>query len=501
VGDENLYEDTSRRCKFDEDPLGVLTTKHLASVPKDLRKLAIEIYKGELCDGCRKNIENILIEIGFEDVKKTENAKLAEMDVKKMVKAFSEKISNKVKVIGIGPKIASCELTDKDLIKNMDKIVAKANRGILHINVDDKKMDELPESNYQFLLRLADGKIDFSDGSSITIDLIPILYANQEFMESLKRNQSLYRRLSTVYVRRNLSYSNEEKILSKFEMPFTHISPQSLNIYSKFVVGSRIDYEYNFDEKKVGELIDLYEKFENFKPLKKEETDELEKRLFTTPPKDGWDLGFPSDVAYEKITSYYSKTGKKCFTLEDLQSLIRETSKEMEINNKLTSYCERLIKQTAFRDLAISFICMVENTTLDDIYKDFDYLVNLFRRKFVDEKETVKTITGEVKVEEEMEKIVKKLYFSSLDDVISSIKTIYTETQTHPTFQDFIQRYPYIVSRNEKMRQYLPWREIDRGLDKFNKEKLDKLIDKMKLLGYDETCALAAIRIASQEFG
>lgn len=500
-------------CKYNEDPLGILTTPKL-NIPRKIKKYFREIYDGDLCDQCLEKLNKILLETQLKSIdfyKQQANMELTEDEgnLKNSLLKYMQPLEKKAIAASVGTRFGGIDLSNEKLMENLENIIAKTNRGILHVHADN--VENFKDQNMQFLLRISDKRINFNDGSSIVIDLIPIVYANENLLDKIEKNPVLARRIIKVHLRRNLSYTLEEKIISKFKIPFEHITPDGLKFYSMFIVGTRLkddiypSYSSSTDtEKKIGTMLELYDKFENLKPLREEDIKVIKERLMKTPPDDGWTKGITSDKAYEHLLSYMLKIKKRCLTLEDLITLMDniisvEKSQLASGISHLKNYCEKKINERAFKDVVISFICVLEKMEPKDIEKEYNYLLELYKEKYINLKEKIKKVATEISIDEEMKKVCQRLCISDANALIEIIKKYFLDNGDYPSFYYILDTYPNLVAGSENMKTYIPWANLDKGLDKESKEKVNKIIEKMKLLGYDEDCALSAIRIASKK--
>lgn len=475
-------------CPFNDNPIAILTSIFL-NLDTDLSEDRVNElrskYNFEICYECKDFFRKYI--------------------------TSKKDILSEIYVVNIFPNIVSIDFSSPSLEENLKNIIKNSNRGILHINVDDfEKFGERYEVNLQKLMRIADWSLNFSDGTSLRIELLPIVYSTEKFLDVIRDKRSLQRRSLVIYVRRNLSYSNEVRIINKFGLPFEHFSPYSLQSYAKIIVSSRIDENNSDDIKK---LVEIYEKFENYEKLSESDFARVRDRIINSkPPKDGWKKGISSDKAFEILQKASLYRNKRCFTDKDLFyiyeiNLIDKTDSDSSYVYEVFNH----IRKNIFKDVIISFLMLVNNLTRNEIEENFEILRDLYRiksgytsienleRLYGNDKriDYIKSIIYRGEEEKVMDEIRAQLLlsnevFSKIDEFVNSEKRI-------PSFFDILDKYPELIRSNENLRSFLPWNQIESGLDEENKNKLKSLIERMKSLGYCDECALDAIKIFTEK--
>jgi hypothetical protein len=447
-------------------------------IPKDVKRLFSDFHYNELCPPCRENLEKLLRENGgVEDGKE-----------------YLDLLHEKIKIVPLQPKTAMIDLAKKKFPEVFDEVVKRANRGLLHISIDDRDIDKIQDENYQILLALADRKVSLCDGSFFTPDMLVILYANENTMEKLYHRATLKDRLLPVYVRRNLSYSAEEDIFKKIQLPFKHITPGGLGILAKFAVGTRIKSSRKED---LIDKLEIFEKYENVRELTEREMKELEQRIPPKGvPKDGWTSGLSSRTACHELLSISHET-EKCLTLEGILKFLEKTKYKIPANISID-----LVNDMAFRDTSLAFISLVSGG-VDKIEENFSYFIDLMREKRIKHKDHISVPgRGSVPIDDEMRRVAKKLGMKKggaerLEKIIYDY--IEPEKEDIPTFGEILTKYPDIIAENENIKNYISWKEFRRAeLAPRDMKRVKKLLGAMRDLGYDEECAEAALKIAAR---
>ncbi len=514
-------------CPFTEDPINLLTSSYLL-IPQKIKEKFSPLSHSELCTFCRDTLEGILIDAksgekqGKNPEKESDNNKNAEKtnSIEDLTKNYLEILNEKISVVRLQPKIALNELTSKDFPKKFKASLENANRGIFNINVDDRDIDEIGDSNYQLLLSLADRKVPLGDGTYFTPDLVLFLYANENILERLNEKPTLRDRMLPIYVRRNLSYSEEEEIFKKTSLPFKHITPGGLSVIAKYSVATRIKDD-GLDEEELRKRIEIFEKNELLKRLTEDEEKFVKERLPSyTASKDGWDSGLSSRAIARRLASVSYDIGE-CLTLEKIQQFLKKTNKEFSSNEENEEYfsssennsegynevsydlSENLISDIAFRDVTLSYIALSIDGNIKTVEEKFYYFYDLTKMSNIKNAKTIDIPgKGKVSIKEEKENTVKLLGIDpknveQLEGMISNYLDKTTDFK-RPTYGDILTTYPDLIKGNESMKKYIPWDTIKQKFGPDDKKKAYKLIKIMKDLGYDEDCAISALYIAAE---
>jgi hypothetical protein len=502
-------------CPFNEDPINLISTSH-SLIPSEIREYFSSLGGKDLCPSCSKIYNSLLIKkFGeFEERAKSKVKTMLPRDVIDEEHHYILYALNEiVKVVRLKPQIASISLTHKEFGNIFENAIKKANRGILHIEIDDTEIEDIPDTNYQLLLKLRDSKVQLIDGSIATPDLVVLLYANSDIIEKLGDTSPLVDALYPIFVRRNLSYSAESEIFLKSKLPFSHISPGSLEVLSKFVVGTRIDTR-GLGRDEFEKYLEIYEKYDTGLPLNDEERKIVRERLpFGKPTKDGWNIGKSSRKLIKELFNTIDNPNA-CLTLERIINYLDSSylGTNLESEYDYTEGYELALDvaleaadNIAFGRLMIGYMANVYEIEggVNRIENLFSYYKKLLEMKNVEFKTEVDVIgIGKVPIESELENVARKLnvYKNGTSEFDKAIETYKIQHWRFPTFLELVTEKPYVINVSEEMKKFLPWEIISRGedLNKEDKERYDKLRNILKEhLGHCDECADSIIYIAS----
>ncbi len=525
-------ENESINCSFDESPINLFTSlKTLA--PDYIREKYARYSKGELCFSCVENYRKVTDEIAThpEDT----------FPPKGEEQTFEKLLSKGVEIMRIGPKSSIVDLSDRTLPLNLTKIIKNANRGILHINIDNLEWENIPPTNYKFLLSLRDNVIPINDGTYFKPDMFTIIYGNEDVLEMFKKESpQLVDRLLPVYVRRNLSHSEESKIIKKGidlagGVGYSCIPKVVFNLLAKFCVGTRIDLDGR--DGNIEELLEAYDRYENYKKLKKEEYEMIMDRLnFSSenPPIDGWVKGVSNSSFINSFMDYASnsnKSTKKCFTLEDVIKLMNKMDyqyDEFDYDEKelyedgdyreTRTHIRHLIYDIVRRDVNYAYLAIINGGSISEIE-------NLFNEFYSDQKlrdttRAVKVEGDKMSIESHLEELSSKLgidkgkrkdFELDINDLLDEYneKSFSREDANEGglpfTFLDIILKDSQLISNKGSLEEYVTWENIltDGAISKNDEERVKKL--KMHLAdssdkgGYCFNCANSVLKLFARD--
>jgi len=513
-------------CPINEDPINLLATSR-SLIPDNIRKEFIEKGGKNLCRTCSNNYNRLLqkeyskFEENQEQKSKGSGVEIDSEIMEEEGQSVIYALNNVVKITRLKPQMASIQLTHKEFPNIFERVIKEANRGILNIEIDDTKMDDIPKTNYQLLLKLRDVSLPLKDGSLMTPDFVVFLYSNRDLREFLEGgdNNPLVDRLYPVFVRRNLSYSAESEIFRKNDLPFEHISPGATEVLSAFAVGTRINVKNShkeFDEDDFNNLLDIYEKYDTGLSLNDVEKEVVKKRL---PPHlqtiDGWNTGKSSGRIGRELFSTLDNQ-YACLTLEKIINYLNpaflthkdSVNSDEDFENTKYSYslntALKLATNIAFARLSVGYLATAYEIDggIKKIEELFSYYKSLLDKKIEFETEIDVIGIGKVSIDKELENISKKLnaYDTSFENFNGAIETYKVEKGRFPDFLELVTFRPDIINLDDNMKKYLPWERItDRGeINKEDKEKYEKLKNVLKdSLGHCDECADSIIFVGA----
>lgn len=459
-------------CPCNEEPIHLLTTSLL---PSRIRK-RYKYGNGELCPVCYKRYEKTLREWS-----RGKEGSLLQL------------LNESVEVIPFRPTAGVVALSHEKFAEAFEAAAMQCNRGVLHIEIDDKKISEMPSINYQLLLKLRDKSLPLKDGTVLSPDLTVFLYGGREVIKGLESNTPLVDSVYPVPVRRNLSYTAEKRIYQQQDLPFHHISPHALELLAKYAVGTRV---YRVYEKELRRAVKVYEKYESLKILSEEEIEIIRSKLLKKTPEDGWERGLSSRQLISKILVTAVERG--CLTLEIVDKFL-----EKEANTNWKKIVKDELDKIAFGDLMLAYtaVIMGNGGNIASVETTFTRYLDLLREKKLKRKTKI-TILGEgdIPIQDAIDEILARLNVTDLDDIVSKC---YEESGDAPTFVEVVIRSPELITKNKNLKTYIPWKEYQRGveLSPHHKERVDKLLAVLTEIGYCEECGKSLIKMGSKKIG
>ena len=207
-----------------------------------------------LCESCTKNLEKML--------KDRQDQRIFLSD-------------NNLGFSRIFPSEINMELNDKKLPDNFYKIANNANRGILLITADRTDiLSGVSKRTYQFLSNLYDNNLTDLEGNRLPLDMLGVIHGNEQFFSASNDEEDTFseplrERLIRVDIRRNLSFSEEEKIYNLLKIPFEKMFPNALRYISILNVLSRVnDSMVSANNKEVYSMLSLLDIYDSGKSLK-----------------------------------------------------------------------------------------------------------------------------------------------------------------------------------------------------------------------------------------
>ncbi len=222
---ENIYtlEINEKECPYKENAYNLLRSAFPFKVKA---KLWSNRPGPEVCATCMVNLEKLVNGAG-------ENEGLP---------------IEKVKLKPTFPQTATMQLNDESMPDKFYEVAKNANRGILLISADKSTLGSVSARTYQFLVNLYDNTLSDLRGNRVPLDMLVVMNSNEEFFDGLKKEKAplagstpLRERLLVVKVRRNLSYTEEEKIYSNLNFPIEKTFPGAFRYLAIANVLSRLD--------------------------------------------------------------------------------------------------------------------------------------------------------------------------------------------------------------------------------------------------------------------
>lgn len=477
-------------CAYNEEPLNIITSK-LSLTPKKFRKKFYHEGQPQLCPKCLKTYNDLIRE-------KIEHGGF------KTFNEFVDFLDELVEVKILPPQVAHGDLTSVHFAFDVKNIMKNCNRGVLHLEVNDCKFTDMPPENYQTLLQLGDGKFVFKDGTSITPDIVILLYTNWD-LDEIKAKKPFRDRTYGIYVRRNLSWKEEKDLLNSFNYPFSHINDAALESICKSIIGTRFSNDI-YERQYISKWTDIYEMFEEFNPaLKDDDLEAVLKRLGKkdkrSEPLDGKEVGISVRAAVREISDIKPSYGT-CLRPSDAEEWI--SSSERITGYAIKEYAQKGIRSKCLSDTVMSFIA-IKNKGLENVTKLFEKYYEIFK-SHLEGKELVEYNGKTTSTTSAMTLIEEKLCIAPErnEDFKKGIQEFLDQVKPKrkPTFFEIIQMDHNLIISSLEHTEYIPWAKIKKGepLTPEEERRVKEMKDFMiKELKYCDFCAEDAMKITSEE--
>jgi len=490
-------------CPYFEEPINVLATNNIV-IPNSLRREYIIKDSAELCPHC----SSLLNELFTKKV-------TGENNYTGWMQVFDDLLEAR----RLTPRSASLELTDKDFKKKFPLVVRNANRGLLHISIDDTNIREIPQINYQLLLKLADKQVVLNDGRVFKPDLTVLLYSNESILMDLAvpdnitmkdfespRYMPLLDRMLPVFVRRNLSYTCEEDIYKRANLPFDHFWPHSLSSIARFSVSTRIGNEEEDTETDLARLLELYDKFEKMQVIQSDDLKFIKQRLnleFDEPPVDGWSSGLSTRKANSELI-YLSKNNKRtCLTPLIVDEFLTMHEDEFEDNINLI---KKHNNNKMLIDLTVGYLSMLNEKKggLKYLENEFSEFYSLYEKKLMKNIEFIETIKGREKIDDVLQEIATKklnLGVGAPENLANIIFDFRDKTGKPMQFIDLVEKNSELIKDFKSFDTFIDWNNYKRTRKPSGDDELKfkRLLNSLKDLKYCDNCSKASIDALIEE--
>ena len=223
------------KCPYNENPYNLYRSILPVSIPGSAGGAILNKKRPEICYTCEQNLE--------------------------------KSDGKEIKLDGIFPQSSITEFGDNVLSLNFINVIKNSNRSILTISADKSRFENINPKVFQFMNNIYDNNLSDMAGNRIPLDSLIIMHSNESFMElpdeAKRESRPLLERIIRVNVRRNLSYSAEEKMAQELNIPVLKTIPHALGYMAKFNVLSRVDLSGTGSEtdelENILELLDYYD--------------------------------------------------------------------------------------------------------------------------------------------------------------------------------------------------------------------------------------------------
>ncbi len=369
------------KCVYNENPYNI----YRSIIPQELKidsKILTNRKRPEICYSCEKNLEE-LVKMN-EDTYESNKGVNLEKDI------TLERIFPQSSVIEFGDNFLSPVFID--VIKN-------SNRSILTISADKSRLETINPKVFQLLNNVYDNNFSDVSGNRVPLDSVIMIHSNETFMELSSDDEKtearpLLERIIRVDVRRNLSYSEEEKISQDLNLPFRNMVPHALEYISKFNVLSRIS-SFKISSAKtddIDNILDILDHYDSSKLelLQRNMTRSMSTYLSTLVPdfnsylssgendnkfledaakaiifdndkayRSGWTTGISSRALSSMLNfNYTSNTPKYNFSFSDITNYILKNEDELDNGSRETirNYIDALITRDVNFDVEYALL-------------------------------------------------------------------------------------------------------------------------------------------------
>ena len=488
--------DKEHHCPINEDPINLLTSK-LSLTPSKVREQFYEPGKPLLCPSCIGEYNSIL------------KSKLADVKYTNL-DDYARLLDEFIEVNLLPPPIATADLTKENFNSNISEIINNCNRGILHLEVNDCEFTDMLPENYQTLLKLGDGRLIQNDGTSLTPDLVVILYTNWN-KDQMERKKPFADRSFNVRMRWNLSWKEEMQLYSDFGLPYNHVNGAALEGAAKSLVGSRYQNDISAkvgatqrDKEKLQEWLSKYIMFEDNNPaMKDEDINEVLNRLNDSKNKDGRQDGFSVRQGLREVSNIKPGLGD-CLGPSDILNWLDKN--RGKLGTTTTAVATEYIADTCISDVVLAHTYNKISGGVDAVDKVFHKYYEIFTGAYIPNHDYVVYNNKELKPVEALEAIEEKLGVSSKKrkEFMENIQMFMDQTvpKRLPSFEEIIEMDNTIIIPTIKDIDYLPWEKILKRepMTAVEKERIDKITKWMiERMGYCRFCAEDALSISAKE--
>ncbi len=352
-------------CPYRENPYNILRSVipfkfKLEGVPQTTKK------GPEICSVCVKKLE-ALVSAG--------------------------KDSKDVMIHKTSPQTANLQLNDEHLADKFYTVVKNANRSFLLVAADKSKISGINPRTYEFLVNLYDNLLSDLQGNHVPLDMLVIINSNEEFLAESNNSDSsapLKERIIEIQVRRNLSYTEEEKMYHGLNLPLLRTFPNALKYVAITNILSRINDKLIQQKQAKSKPSNSYNAMFENEPKRTTSSDNIRRIHSILTILDLYDTGL---LDQSKMTNSIINLLGKGNPYDDVLNMIKEQEKYTsawesgisfrQVTNQLKtkngdfnfSDFNNYLEQNATRGLTDEKIQYIEKTVAADIKSKLDYLL------------------------------------------------------------------------------------------------------------------------------
>lgn len=235
-----------KKCPYNENPYNLYRSVlpqeiKLSHMEDILSKYLMTKKRPEICSQCENNLESI-----------TDKSKL-------------------ILIKRIYPQSSIAELGEGILSPAFINVIKNSNRSILTISADKSRFEEINPKIFQLMNNVYDNNFSDVEGNRIPLDSMIIIHSNEGFMDFSDDDENnstpLLERIIRVDVRRNLSYSEEMKIIDEYDLPIKQAVPNFNEYISKINILSRLseDVVNDLDENSLDNILELLDSYDSYR--------------------------------------------------------------------------------------------------------------------------------------------------------------------------------------------------------------------------------------------
>ena len=245
------------KCPYNENPYNLYRSILPIDLEKDGSNTVTNNKRPDICHQCEHSLESVI-----------ENGKIS---------------PEKIKLDRVFPQSSIVELGDSFLLPSFLDVIMNSNRSILTISADKSRFEDINPMVFQLLNNIYDNNFSDPMGNRIPLDSLIIIHGNETFMEldeeQKRESRPLLERIIRVNIRRNLSYSQEIKLVEESKIPVKDLVPHFWEYLTKLNVLSRIDSDEisNADDEKIDNILELLDYYDssNLKEFEKKMTQSM----------------------------------------------------------------------------------------------------------------------------------------------------------------------------------------------------------------------------------
>jgi GTPase SAR1 family protein len=373
------------------------------------------LYRSILPKGVELPHDETVVSQSLMNKKRPEICRQCEHNLEKALKD-GKNVSSGEMLERIYPQSSIVEFGDNILSPVFINVIKNSNRSILTISADKSRFEKINPQVFQLMNNVYDNNLSDTFGNRIPLDSLIIIHSNEGFMalpdDEKKESMPLLERIIRVDVRRNLSYSEEMKVIDEYNLPIKQMVPHFNEYIAKINVLSRLSTEIFNEADQDGleyiiSLLDSYDssRLEEFETMMTRNTsdflskllpdynaynsekDKEDKRYLVDAAKIlimgdfGYKSGWSDGISARAISSiidfnYKSKNLKGSLLFSDISAYLKKNEDRLDeyIYGEIESYIDREISKNVESDIDYAVLSFY----FKDHFKDYTSAITAY---------------------------------------------------------------------------------------------------------------------------